>query len=152
MGKEMTRTYSAADFANARFAEHPDGGLAARAGEGYYTWEVGGVPLATDKIMARKGWVPVPTKPQITESRFMELVEVCSFADGPASYREFCRLAGIEIIPDPEPTNTDRLEKLIISAPGNFEGVEAILKRPANVRAWAEYLNDHGVTAPKENN
>ena len=153
----MTK-YTAADFANAKFAEHPDGRRAVRLStkqeqpwraEAFTEMEIPfGVFYVTDRGLAQGGWVPVPTKPTITESRFMELVEVCSFADGPASYREFCRLAGIEIAPDPEPTNTDRLEKLIISAPGNFEGVEAILKRPANVRAWAEYLNDHGVTVP----
>ena len=145
----MTKRYTAADFANAKFAEHPTGRVAARNGDDpHYVWVIGENGRVSDHCMALADWTPVPTKPTITESRFMELVEVCSFADGPASYREFCRLAGIEIAPDPEPTNTDRLEKLIISAPGNFEGVEAILKRPANVRAWAEYLNDHGVTVP----
>ena len=143
----MTK-YTAADFANARFAELGKYGLRAHKSAGDSYWQRDGIKRATNEEMADAGWVPVPTKQQITESRFMELVEVCSFADGQASYREFCRLAGIEIAPDPEPTNTDRLEKLIISAPGNFEGVEAILKRPANVRAWAEYLNDHGVTVP----
>ena len=143
----MTK-YTAADFANARFAELGKYGIRAHKSAGDSYWQRDGIKRATNEEMADAGWVPVPTKPQITESRFMELVEVCSFADGQASYREFCRLAGIEIAPDPEPTNTDRLEKLIISAPGNFEGVEAILKRPANVRAWAEYLNEHGVTAP----
>ena len=150
----MTRKYTAADFENAKFAEHPEtDALAVKRATGPYEWTTfddDGYTgwLTTATMLKVDGWVPVPTKPQITESRFTELVEVCSFADGQASYREFCRLAGIEIAPDPEPTNTDRLEKLIISAPGNFEGVEAILKRPANVRAWAEYLNDHGVTVP----
>ena len=86
-------------------------------------------------------------RPTITESETIREEEAhgTNFWLG---FRKGFERAGGEIIPDPEPTNTDRLEKLIISAPGNFEGVEAILKRPANVRAWAEYLNDHGVTAP----
>ena len=85
-------------------------------------------------------------KPTITETEYSDYVDDLGL--GELTLEEILADFGIEVIPDPEPTNTDRLEKLIISAPGNFEGVEAILKRPANVRAWAEYLNDHGVTAP----
>ena len=141
MGKEMTRTYSAADFANARFAEHELGLLAIRSDPDDIEkpWADGGGNWHSDQAMARDGWVPVPTKPTITESRFMELVEVCSFADGPASYREFCRLTGIEIIPDSEPTNTERLTEM--------HKDWLCLANPES-ETFPEYLNRKGVTAP----
>ena len=148
MGKEMTRTYSAADFANARFAEDEDGFIAARLNyDPSYPW-VHSLDEFTDADMSRQGWVPVSTKPVLTESEVKKMVGNYEVDDFAAGFAGGFRYAGGEVIPDPEPTNTDKLEELIISAPGNFEGVEAILKRPANVRAWAEYLNEHGVTAP----
>ena len=144
----MTNRYTAADFANAKFAEHPDGRIAVRfQTEEARPWE-SVRDFHTDEGMAADGWVPVPTKPTLTESSIKKMVGDYAVDEFAAGFAGGFRYAGGEIIPDPEPTNTDRLEKLIISAPGNFEGVEAILKRPANVRAWAEYLNDHGVTAP----
>ena len=141
----MTRTYSAADFANARFAEHELGLLAIRSDPDDIEkpWADGGGNWHSDQAMARDGWVPVPTKPTITETEYSDYVDDLGL--GELTLEEILADFGIEVIPDPEPTNTDRLEKLIISAPGNFEGVKAILKRPANVRAWAEYLNDNNV-------
>src|SRR5699024_6334246 len=86
--------------------------------------------------------IPDP-EPTITESRFMELVEVCSFADGPASYREFCRLAGIEIIPDPEPADEELLAGII----RNIDDWQSI----TSPELLAKYLNTAGVTPPEEN-
>ena len=155
----MTKRYTAADFANAKFAEHPSGSKAVRSGYPLPPWLIdsSGAPFVwqEDQEMADEGWVPV------IPARTIHDRDVEALCTDKASYERddyldgFIRgfqQAGGTILDDPEPTNTDRLEKLIISAPGNFEGVEAILKRPANVRAWAEYLNDHGVTAPKEDN
>ena len=144
----MTRRYTAADFANARFAEHPDGRIAARLEtEEARPWE-SVRDFDTDEGMAADGWVPVPTKPTITEGQYKLALDEERDPQYVYGFTDAMRLFGGEVIPDPEPTNTDKLEELIISAPGNFEGVETVLKRPANVRAWAEYLNDHGVTAP----
>ena len=149
----MTKRYTADDFANAMFAEHPnpecvDARFAARMNQSTaYPWLLDGVPGNSDAAMAERGWVPVPTKPTITESRYRFMVEGMGF-DFKAGFNDALGEFGVEVIPDPEPTNADRLEELIISAPGNFEGVQAILKRPANVRAWAEYLDEQGVTAP----
>ena len=140
----MTKKYTAADFANAKFAEHPDGRLATRdSGNLSNPWRATGDGFASDASMSTFGWVPVPTKPTITETEYSDYVDGLGL--GELTLEEILADFGIEVIPDPEPTNTDRLEKLIISAPGNFEGVKAILKRPANVRAWAEYLNDNNV-------
>src|SRR5699024_7124884 len=146
----MTRKYTPADFANARFAELPTGSVEARLYPEHIDPWFGGDDCAyTDQVLADTGWVPVPTKPTITENEYRESIGNFS-AFNRVGFDAALRIAGVEVVPDPEPTNTDRLEKLIISAPGSLEGVEAILIQPANVRAWADYLNDHGVTAPKE--
>ena len=150
----MTKRYTAADFANAKFAEHPEtDALAVQRNTGLCEWTTfddDGYTgwLTTATMLKVGGWVPVPTKPTLTDSEVGELVPIELPEEYLTGFIDGFEEAGGTIIPDPEPTNTDRLEKLIISAPGNFEGVEAILKRPANVRAWAVYLNDHGVTAP----
>ena len=148
----MTKRYTADDFANAKFAEHPGGRRAVRTSTPVTPWimEMRNGPghCARDSEMAREGWVPVPTKPTITESQYKLALDEDRDPQYVYGFADAMRLFGGEVIPDPEPTNTDKLEELIISAPGNFEGVETVLKRPANVRAWAEYLNEHGVTAP----
>ena len=150
----MTK-YTAADFENAKFAQHPDGRTARRIESErgtVFAWSVeragGEEDYCGDEYLAAHCWVPVPTKPQITESQYKLALDEDRDPQYVYGFTGAMRLLGGEVIPDPEPTNTDKLEELIISAPGNFEGVQAILKRPANVRAWAKYLNDHGVTAP----
>ena len=145
----MTK-YTAADFVNARFAEHPDGGLATRSGEGYYTWEVAGVPLATDEIMSHKGWVPVPTKPTITESQFARAVagvwgdEGSGPTDSNGFARGFLFRLGINVIPDPEPTDEELLAGII----RGIDDWQSI----TSPELLAKYLNTAGVTPPKENN
>ena len=140
--------YTAADFANARFAEHPDGRIAARLQtEEARPWE-SVRDFHADEGMAGDGWVPVPTKPQITESQYRLALDEDRDPQYVYGFADAMHLFGGEVIHDPEPTNTDRLEELIISARVNFEGVETVLKRPANARAWAEYLDEQGVTAP----
>lgn len=65
----MTRKYTADDFANARFAEHPDGELAyRRPGVGNRRWENSTGGRMGDSRMAEAGWVPVPTDHTITDS------------------------------------------------------------------------------------
>ena len=144
----MTRKYTAADFENAKFAEHPEtDALAVKRATGPYEWTTfddDGYTgwLTTATMLKVDGWVPVPTKPQITESRFTELVDVCSFAFSPASYREFCRLAGIEIIPDPEPADEELLAGII----RGIDDWQSI----TSPELLAKYLNTAGVTPPKE--
>ena len=60
----MTKRYTAADFANARFAEHPDGRLAHRINHpDGWTWAIEGTSGLRDRVndyhMASFGWVPV---------------------------------------------------------------------------------------------
>ena len=137
----MTK-YTADDFANARFAEHPDGRVAARFGyPSTRPWESSN-SSHSDSTMAERGWVPVPTKPTITESQFRPIASRL-FKRWPdlgvfmSNLQHELSSLGIEIVNDPEPTNTDRLRELH--------------------RAWinecgdltlSEYFDKHGVTAP----
>ena len=139
----MTKKYTAADFANARFAEHPDGGLATRSGGDYYTWEVGGTSFSTDELMARYGWVPVPTKPTLTESEFEDIKTGWGKIASRAWLQGFAR-AGGEIIPDPEPTDEELLAGII----RNIDDWQSI----TSPELLAKYLNTAGVTPPKEDN
>ena len=141
----MTK-YTAADFANAKFAEHENGRTAMKS-SGCTRWDVkfleGHVSTRDDFHMASFGWVPVTTKPTITESAFEDIKTGWGKIASQAWLRGFTR-AGGEIVPDPEPTNTERLEQLIresgltISDNG-IEGYAAEL---------AASLNEDGVTAP----
>ena len=133
----MGKKYTAADFANARFAEHPDGRIAARLEtEEARPWE-SVRDFHTDEGIAADGWVPVPTKPTITESRLRELTEI-DRTHG-LSVRGVLQAYGVEVIPDPEPTNKERLAQLI-------GGGHESNKHYAD--GLAEYLDDMGVTAP----
>src|SRR5699024_8627286 len=72
VGEEMTKTYTAADFANARFAELGKHGLRAHKSAGDSYWQRDGIKRATNEEMADAGWVPVPTKPTLTDSQLEE--------------------------------------------------------------------------------
>lgn len=138
----MTNRYTADDFANAKFAELGKYGLRAHKSAGDSYWQRDGIKRATNEEMADAGWVPVPTKPQITETEYSDYVDDLGL--GELTLEEILADFGIEVIPDPEPTNTDRLEQLIresgltISDNG-IEGYAAEL---------AASLNEDGVTAP----
>ena len=145
--------YKEADFAAAEFAKRPNGGMAARLdpedtlpwrvvnGRGLWSW-------FNDYDMAADGWVPVPSSPAtptITESELRETIMGGSgFADAirDGVTASLSRL-GIEVVPDPVPTNAERLAALMYEAdekdhssvPGGWEHV-------------AEFLDRAGVTAP----
>lgn len=131
--------YSAEDFKNAKFAEDRDGRVIARCvPESNYAWENNKLVL-TDEEMAESGWwVPVPTKPTMTNSEVDKLVPTNFPEEYLLGFIDGFEKAGGEVIPDPEPTNTEKLAALIKEVQGVNYG-------------WiAKYLNDHGVTAPKE--
>ena len=147
----MTKRYTAADFADARFAEHPSGARAMRTaprdedGPWYYQ-----IPDCqswmeyTDHIgMAETGWVPVPTKPTITESRYRFMVEGMGF-DFKAGFNDALGEFGVEVIPDPEPTDEELLAGII----RNIDDWQSI----TSPELLAKYLNTAGVTVNKENN
>ena len=142
----MTK-YTADDFANAKFAEHPDGRLAHRINRpDGWSWAIedlnGNRDRVNENYMAHKGWVPVPTKPQITES---QMVKVYGAAiEEIAVFQYALESVGIEIAPDPEPTDEELLAGII----RNIDDWQSI----TSPELLAKYLNTAGVTVDKENN
>ena len=139
----MTKKYTAADFANAKFAEHPSGSKAMRSGYPLPPWLIdsSGAPLAwqEDQAMADEGWVPVPAKPQITESDYRSLTRYGNhhYQNG---FNDALREFGIEIIPDPEPTDEELLAGII----RGIDDWQSI----TSPELLAKYLNTAGVTPP----
>ncbi|MGV2820488.1 hypothetical protein ABZX73_06370 [Brevibacterium casei] len=138
--------YTAADFAAAEFAKRPNGGMAARLdpedtlpwrvvnGKGLWSW-------FNDYDMAEEGWVPVPAspaKPTITESKFEEEFGLFSRTDKRLMMGRLDRL-GITVVPDPEPTNAEKLEEIITDEWPHSE---------FEIRALAERLDARYVKAP----
>ena len=137
----MTKKCTADDFANAKFAEHPGTGeLAFRVGESVirYPWRTADGVLGSDEALVRGGWVPVPTKPTITESRLRELTEI-DRTHG-LSVRGVLQAYGVEVIPDPEPTDEELLAGII----RNIDDWQSI----TSPELLAKYLNTAGVTPP----
>ena len=137
----MTNRYTAGDFANAKFAEHPDGGTAVvdpSMGKPN-RWSTGTAFLRSDSAMADEGWVPVPTKPTITESDYRSLTRYgnVDYQDG---FNDALTEFGIEIIPDPEPTDEELLAGII----RNIDDWQSI----TSPELLAKYLNTAGVTPP----
>ena len=138
----MTK-YTANDFANARFAEHPDGRNAHRINHpDGWSWAIedlnGNRDRVNENYMMRLGWVPVPTKPTITESE-TATEERRYGTDYWLGFRRGFERAGGEVIPDPEPTNTERLTEMYKDW--------SCLANPES-ETFPEYLDRHGVTAP----
>ena len=132
--------YTASDFANARFAEHPDGDFAARFDPDSPDPWLGTEECAyTDRDMANAGWVPAPTKHTITESEYRK---------GTGNFGAFAKfgfdtaliIAGVEVTPDPEPTNAEKLADVYRSWCGRDEVPNSLIR----------FMDEAGVTAPEE--
>ncbi len=147
----MTRTYTAADFANAQFAEHGEENDPAfrRPDAGKLPWRCACGGAWSDEDMADMDWVPV------TPARTIHDRDVEALCTDKASYERddyldgFIRgfqQAGGTILDDPEPTNTERLESIVRVAQEGWAG--DVLRGEDAIKAWAKHLNDHGVTAP----
>lgn len=140
----MTKKYTAADFANARFAEHENGQLATRdTGDPDYPWGTTYDALH-DRDMARDGWVPV-LPARIIHDRDVEALctdkasyERDDYLDG---FIQGFQQAGGVILDDPKPTNTDNLTELM-------KEIDQAIGLGVAPRTVAKYLNDNGVTAP----
>ena len=144
LDQQMTQKFSAADFANARFAEHPDGRIAARLEtEEARPWESVRY-FDTDEGMAGDGWVPVPKKPTLTESSIKKMVGDYAVDEFAAGFAGGFRYAGGEIIPDPEPTDEELLAGII----RGIDDWQSI----TSPELLAKYLNTAGVTPPKKDN
>ena len=143
----MTKKYTAADFANARFAEHADGRTAMKS-SGQTRWDVkflnGHIAARDDYHMASFGWVPVPTKPTITEliAAFNELSK--DLKNRTTILARELERARIAIVPDPEPTDEELLAGII----RNIDDWQSI----TSPELLAKYLNTAGVTVNEENN
>ena len=142
----MTRTYSAADFANARFAEHPDGRTARRIESErgtVFAWSMehadGEEDYCADEHLAERGWVPVPTKPVIAESDYRSFTRFGN-SHYQAGFNDALTEFGIAIIPDPEPTDEELLAGII----RNIDDWQSI----TSPELLAKYLNTAGVTPP----
>ena len=136
----MTK-YTAADFANARFAEHPSGRIAARLYEGdALDWFDSNEYAHTDAALAHDGWVPVPTKPQITESQYKLALDEDRDPQYVYGFTAAMHLLGGEVIPDLEPTDEELLAGII----RNIDDWQSI----TSPELLAKYLNTAGVTAP----
>lgn len=115
------KKYTAADFAAAEFAKRPNGDMAARLDpEDTLPWRVvKGRELWSwfnDYDMAEEGWVPVPSSPAtptITESELRETIMGGSgFADAiRAGVTASLSRLGIEVVPDPVPSNAELLAR-----------------------------------------
>ena len=74
----------------------------------------------------------------ITASRFQSMVDACEFDDTGCVYPSmFAALLGVETVPDPEPTNAEKIIELMGKAPASF-----------NHRDLAKWLDEAGVKAP----
>ena len=145
----MTKRYTADDFANAKFAEHPDGRTARRIEPErgtVFAWsmehEDGEEDYCADEHLAEHGWVPVQTKPQITESQMVKVYGAA--VEEMAVFQYALESVGIEVIPDTEPTDEELLAGII----RNIDDWQSI----TSPELLAKYLNTVGVTVNKENN
>lgn len=145
---------TAEDFAVAEFAKHPDGSLAVRMHPDYpMPWRVvaGSQPIwfAGDYDMAADGWVPVPSspaKPTITAGevgRRSHLVRGDNVET--PSLVDFLEALGIEVVPDPVPSNAERLAKMLRQAWDRTTPFESPTEQAEGLAVW---LDDRGVTAP----
>ena len=141
----MAERYTAADFANARFAEHPYGDTArtfpqTTAGA---RWSYGGAFVLSDEQMADEGWVPVIPARTIHDSDVEALCtdkasyERDDYLDG--FIRGFQQAGGV-ILDDPEPTDEELLAGII----RGIDDWQSI----TSPELLAKYLNTAGVTPP----
>ncbi|WP_430600311.1 hypothetical protein [Brevibacterium sp. K72] len=118
------KKYTAEDFAVVEFAKHRDGSQAARMDPGdSLPWRIvcgqRSMSWFNDYDMAEGGWVPVPSSPAkhtITESEFREALG--RPRTGGRTERTLAILGelGVAVVPDPEPTNAERLADDLMQA------------------------------------
>lgn len=131
--------YTAEDFKGVRFAHHPKYGVAMRTKcVGPFPWKLEGDNQSNDMGLAETGWVPVREAKPITESELQAAYQRAANPvplPGEGFNRRFARELGIEIVPDPEPTEAERLTDVIRSC--GWPGI------PSDKLAYC--LLDHGV-------
>ncbi|GAA1642714.1 hypothetical protein GCM10009700_31900 [Brevibacterium sanguinis] len=149
------KTYTAADFAAARFAEKDDYvGMRDEqdAGRPWTIKRIGGTYQSrrSDRGMVDLLWTPVPATPAvrtITKNKYTEirdeLVRVGAVR-GDSEFFVIVTALGIEVVPDPEPTNAERLNGLLVE----FTHLNASCGGEQGDHALAAFLDAHGVIAP----
>jgi hypothetical protein len=140
------KKYSAADFTTAQFARSGFA-TACRSLSGFWRTESGVV--MSDHLMAEYGWTPVPAPParrKITKSKYTEirdeLVRVGAVR-GDTEFFVIVTALGVEVVPDPEPTNVERLEALLREADRTVPFAARVEED-----SLAKFLDARGVTAP----
>ena len=93
-----------------------------------------GAKIALQWIDQNPDQVPGRT---ITASEFDEAVESCVTEDATVPPHTFAARLGVVCVPDPEPTNAEKLNELICQATGS-----------ASASLLAGYLDEAGVRAP----
>lgn len=139
--------YTAEDFANARFAEHPEtDSLAVQrttARFAKFEWTVldgdGFTAHIDSEAMANCGWVPVPTKPTIARCQYEDATRNLNAGDR-AIFSYALHIAGVEVQPAPEPTNAEKLADIYRDWYGGDEVPNSLIR----------FMDAAGVTAPEE--
>lgn len=140
------KIYTAEDFANARFAEHPSQGVVSRSDpDSWWPWDnLNGA--WTDRQMAVDGWAPVVEAPTITESRYARIsgvrvaIDDGTFAGTTVTLKEYL---GLKVVPDPEPSNAEKLAKEMLESFNRCE-----FDREPTWEQMASALDARGVKAP----
>lgn len=154
------REYTAQDFQNVKFAEHESGRAIAvrwtgerdqpdaawcyeRPTNNLFTKE------ATSKEMADMGgWVPVPAKPTITQTKINQACDNLMMSDAAGDFvggaRRLAEELGVEIVPDP--TNAEKLAEIIESERKNH-GRGIVIGDKCDSVILGEILDSHGVKA-----
>lgn len=115
--------YTAQDFEDAQFAEHPDGRLAHRVEYGtVFSWSFernDADDYAANEYMVADGWAPVPAQRTITRSEYRDTlngaVKVSGYGDDwERGFNTGLAVSGTKVIPDPEPTDVEKITRLIL--------------------------------------
>lgn len=140
--------YSVSDFREAQFARTEDGLVAMRAfPDRHEPWifvtTKGTTALRTDSSMPREDWIPV-TGRTITESERDDWTSHMTMG-GLGGFDEALERLGFTVVPDPEPTNAEKLEPFVkqIIADVRLNGYNA-----ESAAYWAGRFDVAGVKAP----
>lgn len=147
----MSNKYTEEDFANAKFAEH-EGGLRYARDQADPDWWMGtDGEIERTEYLAEIGAVPVRPQQAWTVSEldksasrlFYPWSNVQAFRD---ELRTELRWRGIEVAPDPVPTNAELLAKEMLESFNRCE-----FDREPTWKQMAEALDARGVKAPEGN-
>lgn len=114
------------DWTVAKFAEHPDGRLARHSSWSNDLWDAEGIDeLVNSAELSVHGFVPVVESGNtVLRSKYVEACKK-AWGYGPRDSDEaFLKYCGFEVVEDPLPTNTEKLES-ILKGLGTFHAWES---------------------------